>query len=206
MNKLNINIFVVSLMMGIFIIIQGRSFENVGDIILRDSQKNFYEEIRVLNESNKDLDSEVKDLNASLEDLKDRNKALDVIEGEISKYRKLSGDGSVFGPGIVITINGKMDTAWIVDLINDLFSAGSEAVSVNGVRITNFTAGFDTLPQGQNMVNSKIISQPFVFKALGDSKTISGILESAGSYFDRFEGSFPGVAVITEEREVIHIN
>lgn len=206
MKRLHIHIFVVGIIVGLFVVVQGRSFERVDQIIQRDSQKNFYEEIRVLKESNKGLQNEVGVLSTSLEDLKDRNSALDVIEEEIDKYRKLSGEGSVFGPGIVVTINGNVGAEWIVDFINDLLGAGSEAVSVNGVRITNESLGFDTLPQGQIMINSKIISSPFVFKAIGDSKTIVGILESPGSYFDRFSISFPQIAIITEEREVIHID
>lgn len=206
MKNIYIHIFLVSIITGLFIVLLGNSFDRLDGIILRDNQKNFYEEIRVVKESNKNLRNEVNELNASLDGLNDQNSVLDIIDEEIVKYKKLSGIVPIFGSGAVVTLNGEVESDWIVDLVNDFFSAGAEAVSVNNIRITNNTAGFDTLPQGQILLNSTILSQPYVFQALGDSTAMIGILNSPGNYFNRFKLSFPNVGIMAEERDFIKID
>lgn len=192
-------------MLGFFITTQDRSFDNINEIILRDNQSNIFQEIMILKEKNEDLGVEIAELNSTLEQLADQNLALFAIQEEIYKYQKLIGESPIFGPGLEVTIDGKISTPWIIDLLNELLSTGAQAVSLNGIRITNSSVGFDVLPQGQILLDGTILSQPFVFGAIGESSTIINVLELPGGIFDRFEAAFPGLKIETEKKEFIQM-
>lgn len=200
------SIMLTAILLGFFITTQSRSFDSLNELIMRDSQSNIFQEIMILKEKNEDLGDEIDELSSTLEQLADQNLALFAIQEEISKYQKLIGDYPLFGPGIEITMNGEITAPWIIDLMNELLSTGAQAVSVNGIRITNSTAGFDVLPQGQILLNGTILSEPYVFGAIGKSSTIIDVLELPGGIFDRFEASFPGMKIETEMKEFIQMS
>lgn len=99
-----------------------------------------------------------------------------------------------------------MTTPWVIDLINQLLAVGSEAVDINGIRITNETSGFDTLPQGQILINGSILTTPYVVNAIGESSTLIAQLEIPGGFFDRLLGTFPKLKVEVTEKDIIQMN
>lgn len=185
---------------------QSRSFESVNDSILRESAGNVFQEIKILKEKNEELEEEITELDDTLDRLADQSSGLLVIQDEIIKYQKLTGESPIFGSGIVISFNGNLTMPWIIDFTNELWTAGAQAISINDIRITNDSAGLDTLPKGQILLNSTILSPPYVFSAIGDSSTMIGILELPGGIFDRFHAAFPEVEVKTEIKAVIQMN
>lgn len=203
-DKKKIYILVTAVLLGFFAVVQSRSYENV-DFLLRDAESNIFQEIRILKQKNEDLKSEISELELTLSQLADQNLALKAIEDEIKKYRKLSGGLSIFGPGLTVTIDGTITTPWIVDLVNDFFSSGAQAVAVNGIRLANPTTGFDTLPQGQILLNGSILSPPYVFDVIGESSSLKNILEVPGGVFDRLKSAFPGVKIETVSKDIIQM-
>jgi uncharacterized protein YlxW (UPF0749 family) len=111
--------------------------------------------------------------------------ALKAIEEDIVKYRTLDGQVDVSGPGIQIEISDDIESIWLVDLINELFANGAEALSINDVRLTNYTHGFDTLPQGQILLNGNIISKPITIKVIGPFDALKPILEQPKGILDK---------------------
>lgn len=192
--------------LGFLIVSQIRSFSGVDEFLARDSQSNVFMEIRILKEKNDDLKGEISGLESGLKSLNDQNLALEVIDKEIEKYTKLSGKSPIFGPGISVSIDSKITTPWMIDLINEFFNSGAQAVSVNGMRITNQTSGFDTLPQGQIFLNSSILSFPYVFNVIGEPSTIETVLTLPGGIFDRIMATFPGVVIETIQKEIIQMD
>ncbi len=204
-NKRKIYILVISIILGSFIIIESRSFDAVNDIILRDSKSDVFKEIKVLKEENQNLRDETEELENSLSSLSNQDSAVKAIQDEIEKYNKLSGDYIVYGPGISISINGKITSPWMVDLINELFHAGSQAVNINGIRITNESSGFDTLPKGQIYLNGTILSPPYVFNAIGEAITLQNALSASGGIFDRIRASFGGISISIDQKDVLEM-
>lgn len=192
-------------MLGFAIISQGRSFTNVNNVISRDSKSNIFQEIKILKAKNKGISGEINDLERVLSNLSDQNLALDAIKKEIEKYKKLSGQFKIFGPGIEIKINKNISTAWIVDMVNELFLAGAQSVSVNNIRITNSTVGFDTLPQGQVLLNGSILSLPYTFKAIGEASDMTKILETPGGIFNRLDGAFLNLKIEVIKKNIIEM-
>ncbi|MBI4235435.1 DUF881 domain-containing protein [Candidatus Peregrinibacteria bacterium] len=197
-------IALVAVVLGFFIITQGRSFENATEI-LRDGEDNVFQELKILKEKNVALRREIEDLEAVSSKLTDQNLAISTIKEEIAKYKKLSGKYPIFGQGLVITVKNEISTPWVIDLVNELFSTGAEAVSLNGVRIVNFTAGIDTLPQGQLLINGSILSQPYTFQAIGDGKKLLEILQLPGGIIDRLEANFAKISINIEIKDVIQM-
>ncbi|MFH1284492.1 MAG: DUF881 domain-containing protein [Candidatus Peregrinibacteria bacterium] len=206
MTNSKIYIFAAAILLGIAIPVQVRSLGGIKDDLIRDSRSNVFQEIMILKEKNEDLRTEISDLQNTLDQFADQTAALDSIENEILKYKKLSGLSPVFGQGLSITIDGKITTPWIVDLVNEFFNSGAQAVSVNNIRITNQTVGFDTLPQGQILLNGSILSTPYVFNIIGDGSTILDILEIPGGIFDRIKESFSNLSIEKTRKDVIQIN
>lgn len=205
MAERKVYIALVAIVLGFFIVTQVRSFEHATEI-LRDGEDNVFQELQILKEKNVALRREVENLEQILSRLDDKNLAIKTIEEEISRYEKLSGKYPIFGPGLVITVKNDISTPWVIDLINELFTAGAEAVSVNGLRITNISAGIDTLPQGQVLINGSILSKPYVFAAIGDGQKLLDILQLPGGIFDRMEASFKKIGIEREVKDVIQMN
>ncbi len=196
----------ISAVLGFFIIMESRSLENVNEILLRDSQSNICEEIKILKEKNESLKKETLELESNIELLSDQNSALNVVEEEIKKYSKLNGKFPVFGPGITLTLDDKLNVPWIIDIINHFFNSGGEAVSVNGIRIVNETMGFDALPNGQIFLNGSILSPPYVFNVIGESSKLQSVLELPGGIFDRLQASFPKVKINVVQKDIIQMD
>ncbi len=184
---------------------QNRSFQSVSDTLVRDNQGNIFQEIRILKAKNLDLRKDMEDLESTLQQLDDQNSTLNVVDDEIEKYRKLSGESPIFGPGLEVKVDGNITMPWFIDLNNELSMAGAEVISINEIRITNETAGFDTLPKGEIMIHGQILAPPFVFKAIGDATVIRTALEVPGGFLSRLKNSFSGIGISVEKKEVIYM-
>lgn len=196
----------VSLCMGFLLAIQAKSFENVNAILARDSSSNVFQEIQILKQKNADLDAEITQLQSTIDQLKNQDSALKAIDEQIKKYRKLTGQNKIFGPGITIKLDGNITTPWVIDLVNELFSSGAEAIDLNGIRLVNDTTGFDTLPQGQILLNGSIISSPYVFNIIGEASVLALAPVSPGAIFDRIESAFPGIRIEITKKDFIEMN
>lgn len=193
----------IAFVLGFFVIVQGRSFDNVSNLLMRDTHSNVFQEIKILKEKNEDLKHAIDELENAVEQLTDQNSALDVVEAEVNKYMKLSGKTPIYGSGVEVTVDGDITTPWAVDLINAFYSSGAQAVSLNGIRIVNSTAGLDTLPQGQILLNGSILSSPYVFSAIGEPADLSEIIQLPGGIVDRLRASFKDLKVEILPRKII---
>jgi uncharacterized protein YlxW (UPF0749 family) len=129
------------------------------------------------------LQNDVLASTASGQDLRERLTTLDV----------LAGTGRVQGPGIRLVIDdappddvsgSSSDEGRILDIdlqhvVNGLWSAGAEAVAVNGQRLTTMTAirGADK----SITVDYRPLARPYVVEAIGDPATLEArFIESPG--------------------------
>lgn len=109
------------------------------------------------------------------------------LTDELNRYKAFSGMTKVSGTGVMITIdnppkdlnlgldkNIAFDYKLMLDLINELNSAGAEAISINEQRMVNNTEV--RLAGNQVNVNTIPISPPFVIKAIGNSGTLDSAI------------------------------
>lgn len=191
--------------LGALLIVQSRSFKNVTDIISRDPSANIFREIQILKQTNDNLRDEIKDLSETLDQTKNRSTALQAIEKEINRDKILAGDIDVYGPGVYVKIEKNVRALWLIDFINELLNAGAESVSINNIRLTDTTDGFDTLPLGQIVVNGSILNSPFVIEAIGEPNTLKNALLQPKGIADRFQENNPQIPLSIDTLERIHM-
>lgn len=148
-------------------------------------------ELAAVNAEKEQLIEEVSRLEEQLDDIQDsasdENAIIKNLTDELNRFKSFSGMTRVTGTGILITIdnppqdvnlgldkNIAYDYKLILDLINELNSAGAEAISINEQRMVNNTEV--RLAGTQVNVNTIPINPPFVIKAIGNSKTLDGAL------------------------------
>lgn len=139
------------------------------------------------------LIQEVWDLRTQLKLLEQSaNQNKTVLEAMTREQQKLNiamGSIPVEGPGLIIRVlqNDQNYFSYqdLIDIVNELWNAGAEAVSINGVRITSDTSflpseGFSTI-----MLNGQQLSYPYVVKAIGEPVSLekgisipSGIIDN----------------------------
>lgn len=184
------------LLMGSLFAFQSKSVSQANVSYSRESRISIFKEIQIVKKSNQNLSEQALELEKELAASDDRELALENLKKEIDKYEVLTGKTTAKGEGVTIQIDGEMEAIWFTDLTNELFSAGAEAVSINGIRLAPGNLGFDTIPNGQILFGGEILSPPFVFEAIGDSDTIAGSLEQSGGIISRIKSYKPDYSIL----------
>lgn len=145
--------------------------------------KKKYDEIDV---KLKETDNKISEYNKELDNNQNSSK---ILEEEVKEAEKKLGYTDVKGEGIIVTISdGEKNIEYydILDLVNELNSAGAEAISVNDERIVS-TTDITQVELRIILVNTRKISGPYTIKAIGDKKALEAALVIKGGYVDRLK-------------------
>ena len=144
------------------------------------------DEVEALRDRATTLQADVADLQNSV---LSRSQAGQHLEAQLRRLSMLTGVTPVRGPGLLITVNDAPDaasdrTGQVLDsdlqkLVNALWVAGAEAVSIDGQRITSRTA---IRGAGSAItVNYRSLTTPYVIRAIGNADTLPArLLETEG--------------------------
>jgi uncharacterized protein YlxW (UPF0749 family) len=124
-------------------------------------------------------ESEIARLQRTRDDLRSstgaREAALAQSQQQADTLAILAGLVPVTGPGIRVTVteqSGTVDVQSMVDTIEELRTAGAEAIQVNGtVRVVAGTAVEDAA--GGLLVGGQLVTSPYVIDAIGDPHTLA---------------------------------
>ena len=111
------------------------------------------------------------------------------------------------GDGVVITLSdgeNKIEASDLIELVNDLWFAGAEAISINGVRIVNMTEFVDVAGYIIVKPRQRIVS-PYVVKVIGDQTYLTSTLSLKNSGFIDIQNS-NGKKVTMEQQRNIKIS
>jgi len=198
MSRKNILIFLLCVMLGFGIIIQGRATE--GQMLYVSAKaisdyKTTIESEKIEIEKTEKLIAESKKELALYQSLNTDNSHLLVsnIEKEKNLYGMFSGAMDLKGPGVIITIddgvrdlfegedinNILVHDADILIVINDLKKNGAEAISVNGERLVETSS---VICSGYTVqINGVRYARPFTIRAIGDgNRMASSLIRSEG--------------------------
>lgn len=192
-------------LMGGLFSFQSKSVNQANAFYNRESRVNIFREIQIVKQSNQNLNDQVTQLQKELGDSTDKEQVLNGIKDEINKYQILSGELPAHGEGITIDINGDLEALWFTDLVNELNSAGSEAISINGLRVAPENIGFDTIPNGQILLGGDILTTPFHFEIIGDSKTLAGTVNQVGGILARIQAYKPEDQISVAEAQDLQL-
>lgn len=196
-------IILTGVLLGFLVVLQTRSFGDVKDIIRRDSRADIFREIQILKNTNRDLEEAILLLETRFAQVSDQEEALKAIKDEIVRDKIIAGHVDISGPGIEMMVKQNIPLFWLTDIVNELFSGGAEAVSINNIRLTSATIGFDTLPNGQVSLNGVILAIPFHFQAIGDKKVLSKALNQPAGIVQRLKESLPNIEVNVDQKDYI---
>lgn len=203
MNFSRFTVFGTSLVLGVLMVIQFRSYTTVQALVDRETTStNLFAQIQMLKRTSEDLQKEVDDLEKQSQESSDAATAETKISEEIAKYELLTGTKAVTGPGIKITFAGQTDVSlfWLVDLINDLWSSGAEAIAINDIRLTNGTWGLTAI-SGHLLLNGTTLQMPIVVTGIGDATTMTATLNQTTGFIERFTTQYNKEAVVLETIE-----
>ena len=153
--------------------------------------------------------TEINRLEASRRDLEQsrqaQSAALAAAQKQAEEMSILAGTVPVTGPGIRLTVTEgprPVDVDAVLDTIEELRSAGAEAMQVNGkVRLVAQSA-IEPAPGGLR-VDGTLLTSPYVFDVIGDPHTLSGALNLVDGPIAQFKDD--DATVDLEQRDSLDI-
>ena len=183
----NLSMLLVCALLGFAVSIQFKSVQ-----INNTSPSARYEELQKMYMSEQEKNAALSDqitqmqstINSYRDSIEQTGSAYKGMEADLLRAENLAGLTDVYGPGITVTLSDakKVDPTappeyFIIhdsdvrSLVNELLSAGAEAISINGERVVSTTAIRCVGPV--IIVNSARSGTPFVIKAIGDENAIN---------------------------------
>lgn len=221
-NKVAIILGVVCFALTIGICIQVKSVDSITEkegIKLSDNSE-LIDEVFRLRQGYKDAYKKLENAELKLEEIRkqatEHNDSDSLIENQIKNNNKLLGLTEVKGSGIVIKLDDNREVdpdevlgnisaflvheGDLVQIVNELFNVGAEAISINGKRVVSTTA---ILCDGNIIrVNDEIVSVPIEIKAIGYPEALATLNRPQG-YLSIMRKD--GVIVTAEKRDNIVI-
>lgn len=123
----------------------------------------------------------LRELNIVLQDSLDETTAQEQVAiNRIERIGSQTGFAPVFGPGLVITVDDAPSGEAVRDedlalLVNGLWAAGAEAISINGKRLTARSA-LRNSGAAINLNGPPPMSPPYVVSVIGDNQTLEADL------------------------------
>lgn len=129
-----------------------------------------------------------------------------VLENEIREAESYLGYTDLKGEGIIVTLQDNeyvsINYADLLTLVNELNSAGAEAISINDERITS-RSEITLINNTFLFVNEKKIAGPYVVKAIGDKKYLESALTIKGGYIDLIETEGKTISYSVDDNVVV---
>lgn len=162
--------------------------------------KSKYEEVITEYEATK---KKIQEYNNKIED---DEKAGELLADDLENSKMLLGLTDVEGAGVIITITDnsekQVDSTDLLDLVNELNSAGAEAISINGQRIVPMTDIFDV--NDFVVIKEKRVTSPYVIKAIGDVTYLQSALSIKKGYLDEHKTNGYTISIKSDEKITIN--
>ena len=164
----------------------------------------------------KELEKEEKELEKTRSIASKKSEKDQQNEIEIKNNNKLLGLTDISGPGLIIRLdeNREINTSEVLNvsgflvheedllyIINELFNAGADAVSINNQRIISTTS----IRCDGNIIriNEQMVGVPIEIKAIGYPERLDGALTRPGGYLEIMAND--GVIVTVEKSENVNV-
>lgn len=216
LRKWQIPVFIVAIVLGLLISIQYQIQEqiNVNKDVARERNVAMAEVLRRAEAEKALHEEEIQSLRKVItiyEKMASENKVITPgVSEELDKLRLLTGRTVVEGPGIVITLDDRVDadplsSSDMQDLVNILIYSGSEAISINDQRIVASTPISEA---GSNMLINKtpvnrLEGPTFEVKAIGDPERLERLVKITDNFVSGLTEYRGIIVTITQDPLVI---
>ncbi|MTI85094.1 MAG: DUF881 domain-containing protein [Firmicutes bacterium] len=210
------SISLVAIVLGLLLAVQFRVSNNFPNGIPRERTQELAGELRQLTGENETLQKEIYDLKLKLEQVNaGRQQAVQAIQSELDKAKIAAGIITVTGPGVEVILDNPQgfdptlpaELSIIRDddllkVVNELRAAGTEALSLNGHRITPITE--IRLAGSFINVNTKRVVPPYQILAIGDPDAMEEALTLPGGLLDYLGGDL-GIEIKIKKHEELTV-
>ncbi|SEN72701.1 DUF881 domain-containing protein [Actinacidiphila rubida] len=154
-----------------------------------------------LEDEKRGLDSQRSQLESSSNQAAEALKQTQQKEAELGV---LAGTVQAQGPGITLTItdpHGSVQADSLLDTLQELRAAGAEAIQIDNVRVvadTYFTQGADGV-----LIDGHKLSQPYVFKVIGNPQDLEPALNIPGGVVQTLEKEQATADVVRSQKIVV---
>ena len=192
------------------------AIENMRESELRVELSNWRERYKELDEKYKETQSKVTEYQNEKES---DEKTYQLLQTELEQLNESLGKTDVEGEGIEIVLTDKGGTEIAEDeivraineedllvIVNELFAAGAEAISINDERIV-VTSDIFKLGEGNNAfikINGNRVLPPYVIKAIGNQAYLESAVLGKGGHVDELKDL--GHEVNLEKNKRVKIN
>lgn len=177
------------------------SSQNSSDLIIM---------INNLSEKRRSLTTEISTSEAMLysyrNDYSDNTQLLENVSAETTRMEMVIGNTTIYGSGITVEMTKDMYPLYtdILDIVNELWASGAEAVAINDYRLNDrsylYYSEDDT---GTVMtLNGNALEFPIVISAIGNSDTMESSLNMPGGIINNLN-LFHVYPIITKQDKVI---
>ena len=214
--KYQIAVAVVCLVLGIMVSIQFRTVKQGVGPVSEYRARELAAQLKKVREENVKLQNVKNDYESKIKEFEDTasqgSAYAKILKDELDQARIMAGIEDVEGPGITVVVDDLkfsekvnyplISYSMLLELLNELNAAGAEAVSINGQRIIS-TTEIRQIGGIHININTVSFAPPFIFKAIGDPKTLEAALRLREGIAERLENS--GVAVTITQEQLIRI-
>lgn len=188
--------------------------------VVSAEREDLIERIKVEDANAERLDAQVAELEAEVDELRARRLEDSAVgqdlRDRVESSQGVAGTVPVEGPGVEVVIDDAEESedidpalSKVLDLdlqqvVNGLWAAGAEAVSINGQRLTSLSA----IRQADNVikVNFRPLSPPYTVTAVGDPRTLaSRFSEGPGGQWMRAAATSPGLEYSVTTRDSVTV-
>jgi len=196
--------------LGILLSIQFHTQQEALKALETQSQEDLIKVLSAVTQKKNDLYKEKIDLEikeSSLHGSTDEEKQLvQTMKEDLELFETFYGANPVSGPGIVITVPEQQylfNSTQLVDVINELWNIGAEAVSVNGFRITYYT-NIDRDPETwEPVINGTRVTYPYVITAIGDPQKLAVNIKIAGGTIEQLMFEYKLKIIVEQKNDLL---
>jgi uncharacterized protein YlxW (UPF0749 family) len=206
--KGRVEIAIICVIIGIMIVLQMQTIGNLGGLVSSQRADDLLVELNQLKKENTELTKKANDLSSAVDDFEsqaaDNNRYIDKLLQDVNNAKIYSGQTDLQGEGIEITLdydsveNDGFDpflynSELLLIMVNELNAAGAEAISINGERLISVSE--IRLAGSHININGTKHSRPFVFKVIGDAKTLKSALLIRAGIADIMRANYISVSI-----------
>lgn len=194
----SISLTIVFLILGLLLSLQFRTQRNLVSSLEAQKTTDLVAMWKNLNAKRNQLQAEINQLQQQVFSLKvssgTGSETEQTLEKELARLQMSTGIAPVKGNGITVTITGDAPLLYmdLVDLINELWASGAEAMAINEHRVSSFTSITD-IEEGHSVyiaVDGSKLLYPIVIKAIGDPHTLEKGLTFTGGLIDNLNNLY----------------
>jgi len=191
-----ISIAAVALILGLLFVVQLRS-QATGTGLEALSAQELTQLVANLNTRNEQLRTEIASTESELASIQGAQargeSSVDQLRLDLARVRAWGGLDPVTGPGVRVTVAGRLAGSAVQDLLNELRNAGSEGLAIEDLRVVSGTVVAGA--PGSLSVDGTALGDPFEVSALGNSAALTGSLTRAGGIVAQLAATYPDVQI-----------